>query len=300
MIESVIGFLKMNDVEYVEDEPLKHLSTIGIGGKAKIIAYPNNLTCFIKTIDFIVDNKIKYKILGRMSNVLPRDEDYVGIIIKTDRLSKFSVSDRSLIAHTGATIPNLSLITSRCGLSGMEELSGIPGSLGGAITGNAGAFNREISDLIVSVDCYDISSKSIMRFQNAQCNFSYRSSLFKDNNFVVLSAVLDLSDSSVNSAMAKMFEYRQKRLKNQPVGVKSIGSTFKRTKDGTSAAYYIDKCGLKGLSFGDAQISEKHAGFIINNGHALSTDYLGLVAIIKQKVKENFNVALTEEIEILN
>ncbi len=299
MTDFLIGFLKMNDVEYAENRLLRDFSSVGIGGTARIIAFPKTEKQFCETISFLEKSKIGYKILGRMSNVLPPDDDYSCAIIKTDKMSSFSIRDNKMIVCAGASLPYLAYKVSREGLSGLEELSGIPGSLGGSIIGNAGAFGREISDSVLSVTCYDSQNDKIITLSNGECDFSYRYSAFKENELVILSAELSLISASREKTKARIEEVRRARSLTQPVGEKSLGSTFKRTADGISAAMLIDKCGLKGYSIGGAQISTKHAGFIVNTGLATASDYISLMEYTRRKVKEKFNIDLNEEIEII-
>lgn len=299
MIEYLIGFLKMNDVEYAENRLLRDFSSVGIGGRAPIIVFPNNIPKLCNTVYFLEKQKIKYKILGRMSNILPPDDYYSCAIIKTDKMSGFSIKDNKIVVCAGVSLPYLAYKTSEEGLSGLEELSGIPGSLGGSILGNAGAFGREISDLVLSVTCYDSQNDKIITLSNDECDFSYRYSVFKDNGLVILSAELSLISATSEKTKARIDEVRKTRALTQPVGEKSLGSTFKRTADGISAAMLIDKCGLKGYSIGGAQISTKHAGFIVNTGSACAHDYISLMEYARHKVKEKFNIALNEEIEII-
>ena len=299
MVEFLIGFLKMNDVEYAENRLLRDFSSVGIGGTVRIIAFPKTEKQFYETISFLVKSKIAYKILGRMSNVLPPDDVFSCVIIKTDKMSDISINGNKLVAWAGAPLPYLAYKATGEGLSGLEELSGIPGSLGGSVLGNAGAFGREMSDLVISVTCYDSCNGEIITLSNKECDFSYRCSAFKENGLVVLSAELSLISATREKTNARIDEVRRARTLTQPVGEKSLGSTFKRTADGISAAMLIDKCGLKGYSIGGAQISTKHAGFIVNTGSATASDYISLMEYAKRRVKQKFNIELNEEIEII-
>ena len=294
MIEFLIGFLKMNDVKYEENRVLRDFSSVGIGGLAPIIVLPNDVEQLRKTVYFLRNQEIEHKILGRMSNVLPPDGNYSGVIIKTDKMSDVRINGDKIIVCAGAPLPFFAYKA-----SGLEELSGIPGSLGGAIVGNAGAFGREISDLVLSVSCYDGQNDEIITLSNEECDFSYRYSAFKENGLVILSAELSLISATSEKTKSRIEEVRRARSLTQPVGEKSLGSTFKRTADGISAAMLIDKCGLKGYSIGGAQISTKHAGFIVNTGLATASDYISLMEYARRKVKEKFNITLNEEIEII-
>ena len=299
MIEYLIGFLKMNDVEYEENKPLKKYSSVGIGADARIISFPTTLEQLCNLACYLDKNNYRHKILGRMSNVLPPDDDYQGVIVKTDKLSSFCVKDEKITVDAGMPLPRLSYVASDMGLSGLEELSGIPGSIGGAIFGNAGAFGREIADIVRSVTCFNPVSNEVVRLRGDQCGFSYRSSLFKYDRSVILSVEFSLISASREKTLGRIDEVKKIRLNTQPVGQKSLGSTFKRTKDGISAAALIDRCGLKGYSIGGAQISTKHAGFIVNTGDAKASDYIDLMDYTERVVMEKLSVKLTREIEII-
>ncbi|MBQ8303018.1 MAG: UDP-N-acetylmuramate dehydrogenase [Clostridia bacterium] len=289
----------MNDVEYKENVMLAAMSPIRIGNEARFIAYPNNIDILTKLVRFLEKIKIRYKILGRMSNVLPPDEKYDGIIVKTDRISKISVKGRTVVAFCGASMPVLGQKLCSVGLSGFEPLSGIPGSIGGAILGNAGAFGREVSDLVSSVSAYHIDSGTSVVINASECEFGYRNSFFKNGEYLILAVKLDLSFCDEASIKSAMNGFKDKRRITQPIGKPSLGSTFKRPSTDVSAAKLIDDCGLKGFRIGDAVISAKHAGFIVNDGCAKASDYLSLADFAAERVKEKYNVFLEREIEVL-
>ena len=299
MREELLDFLKMNDVEIKENIRLCGLSPIKIGGEADIVVYPNSLNQLIDLLHFLKKIKIRYKILGRMSNVLPPDEKYTPLIIKTDLLNAISVNDQSVTLHAGVSIPRLSAMLTSAGLSGLEPLSGIPGSIGGAILGNAGAFGREISELVEYVTVFDKSEESIIRIAPNVAEFGYRNSVFKRLPIVIFQVKLKLTRSDTQSVSAEVERYKAIRREKQPVGTPSLGSTFKRPKDGIYAAKLIDECGLKGFSIGGAQISEKHAGFIVNRGGASAKDYLAIADYAQKCVKNKFGIGLEREVEIL-
>lgn len=299
MFEYIKQFLKMNDVEYRENEKLSCFSVIRIGGNARIIAYPNSAVKYVSVLRFLRNLEIDYRVLGRMSNILPNDDGYNGVIIKTDKLRKLFITDN--IAYVSAGITNAVLATelSRKGLSGYEELSGIPGSIGGSVYGNAGAFGREILDVISEVTFYSLNDDSIYIASAGELDFAYRTSAFKHGLGYIISAKIILSHADVDSVYKRMNEVRLLRLESQPVGELSLGSTFKRASADFSAAKMIDECGLKGYSIGGAQISKKHAGFIVNKGYATSSDYISLAEHVEKCVYQKTGVRLEREIEIL-
>ena len=299
MFEYVKEFLKMNDVEYKENASLSAMSPIRIGGSARIIAYPDSALKYIQVLRFLKAVKIKYRVLGRFSNVLVNDIGYDGVIVKTDRLNKWYVDLDSLYAYAGANTVSISAELCKLGLSGFEELSGIPGSLGGAIYGNAGAFGREISDILTEVTFYSQSDDCVYTASVREFDFSYRYSAFKKNHGHIISARFDIVPSDASSVAARMREVKQVRLNTQPISHPSLGSTFKRPNGNIPAAKMIDECGLKGYRIGGAEVSKKHAGFIINVGGATAKDYIMLSDSVSKRVHKEFGVILEREVELL-
>ena len=299
MEKKLIDFLKMNDVEYKENICLSSISPIKIGGCAWIVAYPNSEEKLIRLACFLENEKIKYKILGRMSNVLPPDESYEGVIIRTDKFCDLKVDGSSITASAGAPLAYIAGIACKNGLSGLEELSGIPGSIGGCIIGNAGAFGREIAELISSVAVYCLDSKSLVCFSPDECGFEYRYSHFRGDRYIVLSATLSLAYGDPLIIRRRMDEFKQRRLRTQPTDKPSLGSCFKRVSADLSAARLIDECGLKGKGFGGAMISDKHAGFIVNTGGATAYDYITLSDFAAAQVYEKYAIRIEREVEII-
>lgn len=297
MHEGLIGFLKMHDVEYRENVCLGEMSPIRIGGVADLVVYPQRVDLLISILRFLKENKIKYKILGRMSNVLAPDISYHSVVIRTDRLNNMRVSDSLVYVGCGCSMACIANFTAQNGLSGMEALSGIPGSIGGSIVGNAGAFGREISDLIANVFVYDIDRREVIELTRDECGFGYRRSDL-GSQCVVLGAIFRLAISNSHSVYAEMARVRSLRIATQPTGIPSLGSTFRRVDD-ISAARLIDECGLKGHTVGGAQISVKHAGFIVNIGGAIAKDYINLSEYAAECVYSRFAVRLQREVEIL-
>lgn len=299
MERTIIDFLKMNDVEYKESIRLSTISPIRIGGCAEIVAYPNSEEQLASLICFLENEKIKHKILGRMSNVLPPDDGYDGVIIRTDKLCGLLLKENEITASSGVPLARISDFASKNQLSGMEELAGIPGSIGGAVVGNAGAFGREISDVITSVRLYDVDRKCIVALGPEECGFGYRHSRFKVDRYVIFSVTLSLTCSDPLIIRQRVEEFKQMRISTQPTDRPSLGSCFKRVNREASAALLIDKCGLKGKSFGGAMVSEKHAGFIVNYCGATASDYITLSDYVASRVYERYAIRLEREIEII-
>lgn len=299
MRDELLEFLKMNDVKYKENAIMKDMSPIRIGAEADFAVYPNSESDFIGILRFLETSKIPYKILGRMSNVLPTDEKYHRVIVKTDYLNSFSKDGDGITAYSGASLPFICSCAADLGLSGMERLSGIPGSIGGALIGNAGAFGQEISDVIEFVKVLDLKCGKSLILSNNDIKFAYRYSNIAENGFALIFAKFKLTNSDSEKIRADIAECKRKRLDSQPIGEPSLGSVFKRPGGNIFAARLIDQCGLRGYSIGGAVVSNKHAGFIVNGGHATASDYKSLCEYIKKCVFDKFSVNLETEVEFL-
>ncbi len=299
MNREILDFLKMNDVEYKERRRLADVSPIRIGGEADIMAYPDSEEKLIGLIAFLENINIKYKIVGRMSNILFSDKGYRGVIIRTDRICEYSIDRNILSVSCGASLPLISDVLCRAGLSGFERLSGIPGSIAGALVGNAGAFGSEIADRLLDVKFLDIPSRELITLSRNELEFFYRTSSLKRMRAVILSARFSLTESDAFSIKGEMDRCREIRRKTQPIGIPSLGSVFKRPCENVYAAKLIDECGLKGYSIGGAQISKKHAGFIVNTGGATAENYIGLSNYAKGCVLDRFGIHLEREVEIV-
>ena len=297
MTNCLLRFLNEQDVEYKTGCSLSSISSIGIGGAATVV-YPRCSEELIKLIDFLSINNIGYKIIGRMTNVLPCDEDYDGVIILTKMLSSVVFSRNLVKASSGISFAKLLLKASELGLGGAESLYGIPGTLGGMIYSNAGAFGKEISDLVVYVKVYDPCLRKTRVLFYDDLDFSYRKSVFKDSDLVILSATLKFDFMDADLIKAGFDHFLKLRKSNQPVGEPSLGSIFKRHPF-APISLLIDKSGLKGYRIGGAEISTKHAGFIVNKGNAKAEDVILLIKLIKDKLYADYDIIPEEEIEYL-
>lgn len=298
MLRCFIEFLKKHDVEYVESFDISRISTIGIGGNALLAVIPNDTDKLIKVLDFLKDNRLQYKIVGEMSNILPRDDFYDGILLLTRKIRCYSLAENVLTVDCGAKLSSVLSKVARKNLGGMEELFGIPGSVGGMVSGNAGAYGKSISDFLVEAKIYSPSKKRVASLRRDQMDFSYRSSSIKNTDCVLLSASFSLESIPYEKIKEKMQSVISKRKSAQPYSEKSLGSIFLRCGD-TPTSLMIDRLGLKGYRIGDAEISVKHAGFIINRGNATSADVKELIAFIKDKIYSCYGVIPKEEIEYL-
>ena len=300
MFEYVKEYLKINDVEYKEELLLKSISPIRIGGRARLVVYPDGEEKIVSLVAFLTEIGCGYRIFGKMSNVLPPDEDIDTVIIRTDRMCSVRLENGELYAQSGAPIPRVASIAAISGLGGFEELSGIPGTVGGAVVGNAGAFGREISDLFLCGRCYFPEYRAVEQILPSDLNFKYRHSNLKKINCLVLSCRFKLFSSTSSELEEKKSYFAAVRRASQPTTLPSLGSTFKRPNSALSAGAMIDQCGLKGFAVGDAMISEKHAGFIVNFGEASAADYIAVAEAAEREVYKRFGVKLEKEIEILN
>ena len=299
MTEEILGFLQNNVVEYKRLTNLSRISTVRIGGIADMVVYPNSTYMLAKLVKKLNDSKIPYKILGRMSNVLMAKDYYQEVIIRTDRIDAFNVNDNNLTVSTGISLSRLAKIALNCSLSGLEALSGIPGSIGGAIRGNAGAYGREMSDIVSSVTLLEPSLGDVFEVKNSQLDFSYRHSSVIQSDLIILSAKISLCRSTVDAVYSKMIDIANRRRAAQPTEFPTLGSVFKRCEGDLLPWQLIDGCGLRGYSVGDAEISKKHAGFIVNRGSAKASDFLSVVEQAEKSVLDRYKIKLEREIEVI-
>ena len=281
----------------LENQSLRQHNTFRTGGMAKYFTEPLNTEDILEAIRFAKENRLKYMIVGNGSNLLFSDEGYDGLIIKTSKLKGIERDGETLKVYSGELTPSVGAFAARNGLTGFEPLSGIPGSIGGGIYMNCGAYGTEIGDLISKV-CFLYTDGEIKIFDRSELDFSYRSSSFQHMDGVILWAELKLSEGDRSQIDEHMKDYAQRRKDKQPLEYPSAGSTFKRP-EGHFAAKLIDDCGLKGLSVGGAEVSEKHAGFIINKKDATTKDIIELIEKVRKIVFEKTGVTLECEVKVV-
>ena len=300
-MHSFFEILKREQIEFKQDFSLASISTFRVGGVAEVVAYPDTEEKLITLIGAAEEFGVPYKVIGNTSNLLFSDDGYRGLIIITKKLADISVCElddthKLLRAEAGAMLPAISERAAKSSLSGFEFACGIPGTVGGAVFMNAGAHGGAISDVLVKSRAYDKCAQKIVTLDAADHSFDYRHSIYRDREeLVCLSAEFVLSHDDEEKIRERMFEYREKRRLTQPTELPSAGSFFKRP-EGYFAAKLIDDCGLKGARVGDAEVSLKHAGFIVNLGNARAKDILELSDIVKEKVKEATGVSLETEV----
>ena len=298
MIETVMNEINnKTDSLCLMNESLKKHTTYGIGGPADLMIFPKSKQDLIKVIEIINENKIQLTILGSGSNVLVSDNGIRGAVISLkNSLKQVEVDDNILYAECGTMLGKIVKHAVKNNLIGLENLNGVPGTLGGALIMNAGAWGGEISENLIHVEV--INSKSeIQKIQKKDLNFSYRQSSFNKDD-ILLSAKFNLKKADKDIIKENFIEAQSGRKKSQPLNKRSAGSLFKNPKN-NSAGKLLDEAGLKGFSIGDAKISEKHANFFINDGDASSRDMLMLIKKAHKEVKDKFNVNLSLEVKLM-
>ncbi len=284
---------------YLANESLKTYTGFGTGGKAKAVIVTENKTAFIQTIKLLREQNQKFKILGNGSNVLALDEGYDGhVVITKGGLERIEFSEQSVTSEAGMPLNRLCVLAMEKNLSGLEFAFGIPGTVGGAVYMNAGAYGGEMCDVIVSVEVLT-GDNEIKHVAKDELNLSYRHSVFHErSDLIILSATFSLEKSDKKDIKAKMDDLMGRRVQKQPLEYKSCGSTFKRP-NGAYASKLVEDCGLKGRRVGDAEVSTKHSGFIVNKGDTTTRDILELIEIVKQDVLNKTGFSLECEVEIL-
>ena len=277
----------------LENVDLKKYNTYGIGGIAKYMVFPSSEEKLVKLIDYLKNEKMSWYILGGGSNVIIPDEDYDGVIINLKELNNYEFDKDIINVESGISLGKLVSVMLDAGYTNLSSLMGIPGLLGGAIIGNAGAYGTSIFDYIISVKFID-EDGNIKELNKEEIKYDYRWTEFKEKKVIVLSAKIKCINGPVAETKEKIKENLEKRRKSQPLEYKSAGSVF-RNPPSHAAGYLIEHSGLKGITVGGAMVSEKHANFIINFNNATSRDIIKLVELIKSKVKDVYNVELELE-----
>ncbi|MEF3254889.1 MAG: UDP-N-acetylmuramate dehydrogenase [Deferribacterales bacterium] len=278
-----------------EFEPLSKHCSYRTGGPARYFATPKNLYDLNRVMEFIQSNTFKYIIIGNGSNVLFDDRGFDGVVISLKYLNRYMFIDGEIfIAGAGVLLDDAVEYSILNNLTGMEELSGIPGTIGGAVFMNAGAFNTEMKDIIYAINLYE--GGIVRKISNEEANFSYRRSSLEGK--IVLEVEMNLKRSK-NVDITKRYDILNRRAMKQPLEYPSCGSVFKRP-EGSYAGKLIEEAGLKGFSIGGAKISEKHANFIVNYNNATSDDIKRIIEFVKKKVYEETGVMLEEEVKIID
>lgn len=282
----------MKENIYEENVELKSYNSYGTGGMAKYVFHPSNVLQLKGMIEYLKDNNMKYYLLGSGTNVLLPDNDFDGAIIKLDKMAGVEIDCDYLYADAGISLCNLINESLSNGYVNLVNLYGIPGTLGGAIVGNAGSFGTEVFDYLESVTV--LKDGYIKTINKDVIKYDYRYTEFRDSDTIILGAVFKLEKGDIKKAKEKMMQNLEKRKETQPLEYKSAGSVFKNPSN-ISAGALIDECNLKGFNINDAYVSSKHANFIINKGNATSKDIKELIEYIKNEVRKNKGIELELE-----
>ena len=292
----LFDFLNQKNIRYNVNVSASDLVSFKIGGIADVVVYPKFLNELIELTFLLKKEKIKYVILGNGTNTYFSDDGYNGIVISTSLLNHITLNGNYIVAQCGAKITDCAIFAYDHSLTGMEFASGIPGCIGGCVYMNASAFGGDISGIIYETKIYDLKTNKIRTLSENDHKYAMKHSIFMENNdYIILEASFKLSTGQKDQIESTMNNYMQKRINSQPINQPSAGSVFKRPKN-LFAPKLIEEAGLKGMRIGDAMISTKHAGFIVNTGKASSSDVNKLIEIIKAKIKEKYKVDLEQEI----
>ena len=286
--------LPQENIKY--NEPMKKHTSFKIGGPAECFIKAQKIEEIQEILKLVKENNIPLKIIGNGSNLLVKDEGIKGIVLKID-IKKIEIQGNNVTVGSGVKLGELAPKLLREELAGFEFASGIPGTIGGAIRMNAGAHGSEMKDIVKTVTYMDRDGK-MHKIKNEEAKFEYRNSRFSKEDNVILETELELEKGNKEEIQAKMTEYANFRKEKQPIEYPSAGSTFKRGADFITAKL-IDECGLKGFQIGGAQISEKHAGFIINKENATAEDVIKLIEYTKEQVYNKFGKKIELEVEII-
>ena len=299
-MKDLITFIKKNNIGNIkENVSLSKFTTYKVGGTARLLVYPKNTEKLILLLKKLKKENIKHKVLGFGSNLIFSDSLYDGVIIKLDSFDEVKIKDTVITAGAGVSLIKLSYKAQKEGLTGLEFASGIPGSVGGAVFMNAGAYKSDMGYIVSEVKVLT-PELDVKTLYNKDLKYKYRSSFLQSNpNYICLEATLVLRHGDKNAIKELMETRKQKRLLTQPLEYPSAGSVF-RNPEGDFAGRLIEECGLKGYSIGGAKVSEKHANFIVNSGGATASDVKNLITYVHDKVKEETKVDLKIEQEFVN
>ena len=299
MIINMDEYFQINQ-KILYNEPMKKHTSFKIGGNADLFISVQNEEELKQALNYAKQKQIPVTIIGNGSNILVSDEGIKGLVIKID-IQYFGIQNNEdefeVIVGSGNKMMALAIQLKNHEISGFEQLSGIPGTIGGAIYMNAGAYGKEMKDIVLETTYIDRDG-NIHKINNSMHQFEYRKSIFSNNDYIILETIFILNYGVKEQIKAKMTEYMVSRTEKQPIELPSAGSSFKRGTDFITAKL-IDECGLKGFRIGDAEVSKKHAGFIVNLGNATAKDVLELIIVVKNKVYEKTSKEIELEIQIM-
>jgi UDP-N-acetylmuramate dehydrogenase len=290
--------IALKDVPIYPDYPMDQLTTFKVGGPVDLLAEAKNISQLQAVFQFCLAEGIPWMMLGLGSNLVVRDKGIRGVAVKLGgEFTRWEVDGSRVIAGAAVALAELAKVTAQLGLSGLEFACGIPGSVGGAVYMNAGAYDGEIAGVVAAVEAWDPMA-GMVAYRNSEIGFGYRRSRFQTEPQVIVKVVLDLKPAIAGESCAKVAEFTAKRESKQPLEMPSAGSVFRRP-EGYYVGPLIEQSGLKGYQIGGAQVSPKHAGFIVNAGGATARDVLDLIEHIRKVIREKHQVDLVPEIKIV-
>ena len=295
--EAVYEYIRANvpEEDILTEEPMSRHTTFRIGGEAACFIRISSEEQLRKLIPYFENVGVEYFVLGRGSNLLVGDKGYPGVILQiSDACQQIEAEGNRLQVQAGAALSKVALFAMERGLEGLEFAAGIPGTVGGGVVMNAGAYGGEMKQVVESVRVLS-SEGEILTLDNDTMEFGYRTSIIRNRNFTVLSVTFRLREGNREEIRARIEDFQKRRMEKQPLNYPSAGSTFKRP-EGYFAGKLIMDAGLRGFQIGDARVSDKHCGFVVNVGKATARDVTDVIEEVQEKVRERFGVSLEREV----
>ena len=295
--EAVYEYIRANvpEEDILTEEPMSRHTTFRIGGEAACFIRISSEEQLRKLIPYFENVGVEYFVLGKGSNLLVGDKGYPGVILQiSDACQQIEAEQNRLQVQAGATLSKVALFAMERGLEGLEFAAGIPGTVGGGVVMNAGAYGGEMKQVVESVRVLS-SEGEILTLDNDTMEFGYRTSIIRNRNFTVLSVTFRLREGNREEIRARIEDFQKRRMEKQPLNYPSAGSTFKRP-EGYFAGKLIMDAGLRGFQIGDARVSDKHCGFVVNVGKATARDVTDVIEEVQEKVRERFGVSLEREV----
>lgn len=284
--------------DYHDDKSFKELTTIKMGGGISHYVEPYTIDDLKEIVSFLKNNKISFKVVGNGSNIIAGSNNYDGVVINLKHFDNYEIGNNEVYVEAGVLAPYFAQVLASSGLSGFEFASGIPGTIGGLVYMNAGAYRKEMGDIIKEVNV--LKDGEIVTLTRNDLKLSYRYSIFKEHpHWIVISCVINLEQKSTEEIVEIMEDRLKRRKATQPLDMPSAGSCF-RNPDGEYVWKFIDELGYRGYKINDVEVSNKHSNFIVNTGNGKAEDYLKIVYEIQEKVEEKYNIKLIMEVEKFN
>ncbi len=286
--------------EILENEPMYKHTTFKVGGPARIFVNVKDIESLKTGISFVKERQVKYMVIGKGSDLLFSDKEYEGVIFNLSKcLTQYSINGLEVKAQAGVSMIQLAYATAKVGLSGFEFMGGIPGTIGGGVYMNAGAYNSCFANVFVSAIILDENCE-LIELNKEDMEFGYRESILqKRKDWILVEATFKMETNDPKEIMLTLDNRKEKRMSSQPWNMASAGSVFRNPED-KAAWKYIDECGLRGYEIGGAQVSPKHSNFIVNNGYASARDVLDLILFVEKTVFYKFKVELKKEVILVN